>query len=160
MHLILGRLDLGAKGIWYPISLVVILILFILFMKKRQLTWRQIYATFGVVCAVTWIVDMIVSIYFDAYRFGTNHSIGLADLLALSFIPSCLSIIYLNFRTKSNKWMMLVGFTVLSLAIELIATRVQYFQLKYWKLYYSLVMYLIIYGCLLPLHLHVLKSGV
>ncbi|EST11498.1 hypothetical protein [Sporolactobacillus laevolacticus] len=62
MYLILGKLDLGAKGIWYPISLVVILILFILFMKKRELTWRQIYTTFGVVCAVTWIVDMIVSI--------------------------------------------------------------------------------------------------
>lgn len=159
MSLIFGRLDLEAKGIGYPISLVALLILFILFMKKRQLTWLQIYTTFGVVCSVTWIMDVSAAIYFDAFRYGSDHGIGIADLLSISFIPSGLAIIYLNYRTKSNKWLMLILFSLLSLAIELAAIHIEYFHLKYWKIYYSGIMYVIIYGLILPLHKRFLEVG-
>ncbi|MET1248861.1 hypothetical protein ABWW58_08755 [Sporolactobacillus sp. STCC-11] len=159
MSLIFGRLDLKAEGVWYPISLAALLILFILFMKKRQLTWLQIYTTFGVVCSLTWFMDISSAIYFDAFRYGSDHGIGLADLLSISFIPSGLAIIYLNYRTASNKWFMLLLFSLLSLAIELAAIHIEYFHLKYWKLYYSGIMYLVIYGLLLPLHKRVMEAG-
>jgi zinc transporter ZupT len=159
MSLIFSRLDLEASGMWFPISLSALLVLFIPFMRKRQLTWTKIYATFGVVCSVTWIMDIIAAIYFDAFRYGSDHGIGLADLISISLIPSGLAIIYLNYRTKSNKWQMLILFTLLSLAIELATIHFQYFHLKYWKLYYSGIMYLIIYGLMLPLHKRFLEVG-
>lgn len=160
MSLIFSRLDLKASGMWFPISISALLVLFILFMKKRQLTWPQIYATFGVVCSFTWIMDITAAIYFDAFRYGSDHGIGFADLLSISLIPSGLAIIYLNYRTNSNKWQMVILFSLLSLAIEFAAIRFEYFHLKYWTLYYSGIVYLIIYGLVLPLHKRLLKTGV
>jgi len=159
MSLILGRLDLEARGVWYPISFSAFVVLFILFMKKRHVTWRQIYATFGVICSLSWIMDITSAIYFDAFRYGTDHGIGIADLISITFIPSGLAIIYLNYRTQSNKWLLLILFTLLSLGIEFITIQVNYFHLIHWKLYYSVIMYLIVYGCLLPLHKRVIENG-
>ncbi|MCO7125848.1 hypothetical protein NIE88_08695 [Sporolactobacillus shoreicorticis] len=159
MALILGRLDLEARGIWYPLLFSAFVILFVVFMKKRHLTWRQIYATFGMVCSLSWIADISSAIYFDAFRYGTDHGIGIADLLSITFIPAGLAIIYLNYRSQSNKWLMLILFTVLSFGIEFASIQVKYFHLINWELFYSVFIYLFIYGCLLPLHKRVIASG-
>ncbi|BBN99685.1 hypothetical protein [Sporolactobacillus terrae] len=152
MHIFFTRMDLQAKGIWFPLLIALLLILYVLVMKKRQLTWRQIYMTFGVVCGAAWILDIISAIYFETFVYGSNHGIGIADLLVISTVPSCLAIIYLNYWTVARRWVLPILFTLISLLIEWLAITAGYYRHLYWGMHYSLINFFIIYRWLLPLH--------
>lgn len=156
MHSIVKNLDLSSKGIWFPIAVACVLVLFVLFMKKRNLSWKEIYITYGVVGFATWAVDTLTGIFLDLYDVG-KPSIGLADFIAFGFIPSSLAVIYLNIRTDKNKWMMIALFTVISLLIYWVSEWVGYFKDKGWNSIFSLIAFVVVYTLLLPLHKKIIR---
>jgi len=133
MNTIVKNLDLTSKGSWFPITLSILLLLFALFMKKKQLTWREIYLTYGVFGFITWMLDTITGNVLDFYDVGSAHITGLGDFMAFSFIPSSLAVIFSNFRTEKNRWLMVVLFTMISMLSYWGIEWVGYFRDKGWS---------------------------
>lgn len=104
-------MDLGAKGLWMPITLAIILLLFVLIMPKNKITWREIYVTIGVIGLATWVADNIFAGYLNLVDFGHPRYSGIGELLTYSFVPSSLAVIYLNYLNKNNKWKLVILFT-------------------------------------------------
>ncbi|WP_010630356.1 hypothetical protein [Sporolactobacillus vineae] len=151
MNSIVKNLDLFSRGIWFPITAACFLILFVLFMKKKYLNWTQIYVTYGIIGLTAWMLDTLTGVFLDLYDVG-KPSIGLADFIAFAFIPSSLSVIFLNFRTKRNKWLLTALFTLISLIIYWVSEWAGYFKDKGWNSIYSLIAFILVYTLLLPLH--------
>ncbi|MET1247461.1 hypothetical protein ABWW58_01560 [Sporolactobacillus sp. STCC-11] len=157
MNSIVKNLDLTSKGVWFPITLSILLLLFTLFMKKKQLTWREIYLTYGVFGFIAWMFDTITGNVFDFYDVGNPSITGLGDFMGFSFIPSSLAAIYLNFRTERNKWFMVTLFTAISLFIHWGIQWSGYFKSKGWNSIVSLVIFIIAYWLIVPLHLRIMR---
>ncbi|MBP2626934.1 MAG: hypothetical protein H6Q68_1645 [Firmicutes bacterium] len=69
---LIQNLDLQQQGIWFPLVVGIILLLFILLMPKRQINWPGIYLTVGVIGYVALILDInIVASYFDSCLNGS-----------------------------------------------------------------------------------------
>ena len=58
MDAFLDRLDIYASGIWLPLLFCMTVLLFVVFMPKRQINWLGIYLTFGVVGCVGVLLDI------------------------------------------------------------------------------------------------------
>ncbi|WP_339147153.1 MULTISPECIES: hypothetical protein [unclassified Sutcliffiella] len=59
MEKFIQNLDLSAKGIWFPIVLGIISLLYMLFMPKR-LSWKEIYITYGVGAFLAITMDIVI----------------------------------------------------------------------------------------------------
>lgn len=66
MDSIVKAMDLGAKGLWLPITLAIILLLFVFIMPKKEMSWRGIYVTIGVIGLATWVADNIFAGFFGS----------------------------------------------------------------------------------------------
>lgn len=153
---IVKNLDLFSPGVWFPITAACLLVLFALFMKKKYLSWKKIYITYGVIGFTAWMLDTLTGVFLDLYDVGQS-SIGLADFIAFAFIPSSLSVIFLNFRTDRNKWLLSALFILISLMIYWISEWVGYFKDKGWNSIYSLIAFVVVYTLLLPLHGRIMR---
>lgn len=153
------NLDLQQKGIWFPLVTGVIALLFILLMPKRQMNWRGIYITFGVIGYITLMLDVfIVGEYFDLFDIGDPGLEGIGDLMTYAIIPSCLAVAYLNYFDRKNKWLYVALFTIISFLFEWWLTQVGYMRLKGWQNWYSIPVYIIVYGYWLPWHLKLMRN--
>ncbi|WP_134684873.1 hypothetical protein [Brevibacillus migulae] len=146
-----------STGWWYPVTLGIILILFVIFMPKR-LNWREIYLTMGVIAASVWIIDTIVSVWLDVFDIGKKGLRGIPELFLYSVIPPSIAVIYLNYYIEEKKLMYSILFTALSFTAEWLAVAVGLMKLHQWRPIYSIPVYLVVYYFLLPLHLTFLKS--
>ncbi len=81
-----------AKGIWYPITLSILLNLIFLFLPKK-LNKPEIYTTFGVIGYVVWMVNITIAAPFNIFDIGTKRD-GLPLFLLYGLIPSLISIIF------------------------------------------------------------------
>ena len=153
------NLDLQQPGIWFPLVTGAIALLFILFMPKRQMNWRGIYITFGVIGYVTLMLDVfIVGEYFDLFDIGSQDPEGIGDLMTYAVIPSCLAVAYLNFFDRKNIWLYVALFTAISFLFEWELTHVGYMKLKGWQNWYSIPVYIIVYYLWLPWHLKLIQQ--
>ena len=160
MYSIIKNLDLSAKGIWFPISVGLLLLFFALFMPKRKINWLEFYITFGVVGYVAWISDTVVGGMLDLVDLGDPKITGLGEFASYSFIPSSLSVIYLNYVKKTNKWILVLLFTLLSTLIEWIMIQIGYLKMKNWGFFiFSIIAYLIVFSVILPVHIKVIKKN-
>jgi hypothetical protein len=152
------KIDLAlSTGWWYPASLGSALLLFILLMPKKTLTWREIYITFGMIGYLVWQVDMILAVPFDLFDVGDPLKEGISEVFLYGVIPSALSVIYLNFlNLKWNwkkRWLYAIVFAGISLFLEWLAIRVGLVKLKHWNILFSIPIHLAAYILLLPWHL-------
>lgn len=159
MNSIIKNLDLKANGLWLPISIVLILLLYILIMSKKEINWREVYITIGVIGLLTWISDNIFAGFFDLVDFGHPKLSGIGELLTYSFIPSSLAVIYLNYLNKSNKWRLVIIFVVISFLIEWAVAKVGFMELKRWNHLLSIPIFFIVYSYFLPLHFKIIKCS-
>ncbi|MCO7127928.1 hypothetical protein NIE88_19495 [Sporolactobacillus shoreicorticis] len=157
MNAFVKNLDLTSKGLWVPMTFSILLLLFALFMKKKQLTWRELYLTYGVFGFIAWMLDSITGNMFDFYDVGNAYILGLGDFMAFSFIPSSLAVIFLNFRTEKNKWFMAVLFILISMLFYWGTKWAGYFRNKGWSDISSLVVFILAYCLILPLHLRIMR---
>ncbi len=158
MEKFIQNLDLSAKGIWVPIILGTISLLYMLFMPKR-LSWREIYLTFGIGAFLAILLDVIVmSGLIDIFDLGDPNKQGLGDLLSYGIAAPCYAIIFLNYFEQEKKWMYVVLFTLLSFLSEWILVQVGFMELKGWNTWWSIPVYIIIFGFWLPWHLRVMRN--
>lgn len=159
MESIFKNLDLSAKGLWLPVSLGIIILLYALLMPKKKISWREIYITIGVIGLVTWIADGIFSRYLDLVDFGHPKILGIGEFITYSFLPSSLSVIYLNYLNKANKWKLVIIFTVISFLIEWAVVKVGYMKLTHWNHLFSIPIFFFVYSYFLPLHFRKIKCN-
>ncbi|MCM2535973.1 hypothetical protein NDK43_31390 [Neobacillus pocheonensis] len=157
MSSFIKNLDLNAQGIWFPLVSGGILFLYALFMPKKEINWRDFYITFGVIGFVAWISDSVFGKMIDLVDFGNPNITGLGEFVSYSFIPSSLGVIYLNYLKKTNKWMLVIIFAIISTLIEWGMRKVGYMKAHGWSFFISIPAYLIVYGFFLPLHRRIIK---
>ncbi|ASK63989.1 hypothetical protein CFK37_18420 [Virgibacillus phasianinus] len=153
----LKDLDLLSKGVWFPIIIGIITILFMLFMPKR-ISWKDIYITFGVVGYVTWMIDSGMN-QFDSFNLANPKKVGIGDIISYGIIPSALAVIYINYLKLDSKWGLVILFTVISFIIEWGMVQAGYMKLNGWHTWWSIPVYLIVYGFWLPWHKRLIESA-
>jgi hypothetical protein len=159
MESIIKNLDLSAKGLWLPVSLGIILLFYALLMPKKEISWRELYITIGIIGLITWISDNIFAGIFDLVDFGHPKISGLGELITYSFIPSSLAVIYLNYLNRTNKWRLVIIYTVISVLIEWAVVRVGYMKLTHWNHLFSIPIFFLVYSYILPLHFRIIKCN-
>lgn len=159
MESILNNLDLSAKGLWLPVSLGLIILLYALIMPKKEISWRELYITIGVIGFATWVSDSIFAKYLDLVDFGDPEVVGIGEFITYNFLPSSLSVIYLNYLKKSNKWTLVIVFTVISFLIEWAVAKVGYMKLNNWNHLFSIPIFILVYSYILPLHFRIIKCS-
>jgi hypothetical protein len=158
MDAFLDRLDIYATGIWLPLLFCMTVLLFVVFMPKRQIDWLGIYLTFGVVGCVGVLLDInILGEYFDLFDLGDPGKEGIGDLASYAIIPSCLAVIFINYFDKKNKWLYVAIFTGISYSYEWLLTQTGYMKLLGWQNWYSIPVFIMVYGVWLPWHHEVIK---
>ncbi|WP_338786986.1 hypothetical protein [Metabacillus sp. FJAT-53654] len=160
METFIKNLNLDAKGLWLPITLSLILLLVALFMPKKNIGWRELYITIGVIGLVTWVADGIFARFLDLVDFGHPKISGIGELVTYSFVPSSLAVIYLNYLNLANKWKLVIIFTLISTIIEWLVVQVGYMKLSHWNHMFSLPIFFIVYSFVLPLHFMIIKCNI
>lgn len=158
MQKIIDHLDLGAKGLWFPVIISILLTTTVLFIRKKNITWREIYITFGVVGFATWFSDAMFARVIDVFDIGHPKKAGLGDILSYTFIPTSLAILYLNYLTKKNKWKLTIIFILLSMLIEFGMIHSGYMKYKGWHWSISIIAFVLAFGFLLPKHISIIRN--
>ncbi|MEH7505774.1 hypothetical protein V7152_28115 [Neobacillus drentensis] len=151
------NLDLHAQGNWLPISLGLLLFLYALFMPKKEIGWRDFYITFGIIGYFAWISDSVLGKMLDLVDFGNPKITGIGEFISYTLIPSSLSVIYLNYLKKTNKWILVFIFTIISTLIEWGMRKVGYMRIHGWSFFISIPLYIIVYSFFLPLQRKLIK---
>ncbi|MBT2723315.1 hypothetical protein [Bacillus sp. ISL-46] len=157
MNSIIKNLDLHAQGNWLPIVLSLLLFLYALFMPKKEIGWRNFYITFGIIGYFAWIADSVLGKILNVVDYGSPNLTGIDEFLSYSLIPSSLSVIYLNYLKKTNKWMLAIIFIIISTLIEWGMRKVGYEKTHGWSFFISLPLYFVVFSFLLPLHSKFIK---
>ncbi|AUJ27010.1 MULTISPECIES: hypothetical protein [Virgibacillus] len=158
MDKVIHNLDLHSKGIWFPITISIILVLTILFIPKKHITWKELYATFGIVAFITWLSDSLVARTLDLIHLADPKTAGLAEILVYTFVPSSLAILFINYYTHKNKWFLVVVFTIISALLEWTMVHLDYLKYTGWNPFVSIAAYIIAFGFLVPLHVKLLRK--
>jgi hypothetical protein len=159
MEPIIKNLDLNAKGLWLPVALGIGLLLYALLMPKKEISWRELYITLGVVGFATWVSDSIFAKYLDLVDFGDPNIVGIGEFITYNLVPSSLSVIYLNYLNRDHKWKLVIIFTVISFLIEWAVVKIGYMRLTHWNHLYSVPIFFLVYSYMLPLHLKLIKCN-
>ena len=152
MKSIIKNLDLHSQGTWLPVLISILLLIYALFMPKKEIGWKEFYITFGVVGYFAWIADSVLGKMLDLVDFGHPKITGIGEFLSYSIIPSALAVIYLNYFGKANKWLLAILFMIISLMIELGMRGVGYMKPHGWSIFLSIPLYFIVFRFFLPLH--------
>ncbi|WP_431804670.1 hypothetical protein [Halobacillus andaensis] len=158
MKKFLDSLDLEAMGLWFPVTVSILLALTVIITPKKNISWRETYITFGVVAFVTWFSDSMIARGFDLFDLGDPKKTGLGDLLSYTFIPSSLAILYLNYLKKNNKWKLTIIFTFLSIIITFGMVYSGFMEWKGWNWIISITVYLFAFGFALPAHIKFIRN--
>ncbi|MDQ0298254.1 hypothetical protein J2S78_000662 [Salibacterium salarium] len=158
MQEFIESLDLGAKGLWFPVTVCALFALTVIIIPKKNISWREIYITFGVVAFSTWFSDSILARGFDLFDLGDAKKSGLGDILSYTFIPSSLAILYLNYLTQNNKWKLTTIFTLISLIITFGMVYFGYMKWKEWNWFISIIVFLFAFGFALPTHIKFIRN--
>jgi len=158
MQQFIENLDLGAKGLWFPVTASILFALTVLIISKKHISWREIYITFGIVGFVTWFSDGLIARELDLFDIGDTNKAGIGDVLSYTFIPTSLAILYLNYLTKNNKWKLTLCFTLIALLIEFGMVYVGYLKFKGWNWLASIIVFLLAFGFLLPIHIKLIRK--
>jgi hypothetical protein len=146
------------KGEWYVWTLVIVSILFVLIMPKKNLTWVGIFITFVFSAGLTWTFDTISMSIFDLFDLAKKISIELSDALLIGFVPASIATIYVNFYKPQKKWIYVFVFTFLCFVLELGLVQFGYMKNNAWKTWYGIPVYFIIFKFFYPLYLKLISK--
>ncbi|WP_299094030.1 hypothetical protein [uncultured Metabacillus sp.] len=149
--------DITSKGLWYPITLSLILLVFILFMPKR-VSKQEIYTTFGVIGYIVWTVDMTLGDPLDFFNVGSGKVTAVPELFLYGMIPGLIAIIFVNFYNEAHKWTSIIGFTLGSYLLNWFAVQVGIMKLNNWQTWYSIPIFFVVYAFFLPWHIRFIKK--
>lgn len=146
------------QGEWYVWTLFIISVLIVLFMPKKNLTWVGVYIVLGVSGHFTWLANTIAGSALDTFDLAKKNTTELSDTFLLSFVPACISVIYVNFYSSKKRWTFAIIFTLLSFFLELGLVKVGYMKNVTWKTWYGLPVYFLLYSFFFPWLLKLLSK--
>ncbi|WP_347318643.1 hypothetical protein [Rossellomorea sp. RS05] len=159
MEKIIHRLDFGAEGLWFPLTVSLILALCMLIQPKRLISWVELYITFGVVGLAAWLSDVLVMRVLDWVDLGDAKITGIGEVLSYTLVPTSLAILYLNLTPYEKRWRHSILFTLLSFLIQAGMEYVGYVKVvSPLILYISPIFYLIVFRFILPIHLRIIRK--
>lgn len=159
MEKIIHRLDFGAEGLWFPLTVSLILALCMLIQPKRLISWVELYITFGVVGLAAWLSDVLVMRVLDWVDLGDAKITGIGEVLSYTLVPTSLAILYLNLTPYEKRWRHSILFTLLSFLIQAGMEYVGYMKVvSPLILYISPIFYLIVFRFILPIHLRIIRK--
>lgn len=157
MNTFIENLDLTAKGVWLPNAVGLLLLLFVLFMPKR-LSWREVFFVWMTIGFMSWMTDTLVAVQMDLFDLGHPDKRGLGEVINYAIIPPALSVIFLNYFKPEKKWIYAVAFTVISFTYEWGLVQVGFMKLRGWRTLWSIPVYLIMFGLIVPWILRLLRK--
>jgi len=159
MEKIIHRPDFGAEGLWFPLTVSLILALCMLIQPKRLISWVELYITFGVVGLAAWLSDVLVMRVLDWVDLGDAKITGIGEVLSYTLVPTSLAILYLNLTPYEKRWRHSILFTLSSFLIQVGMEYVGYMKVvSPLILYISPIFYLIVFRFILPIHLRIIRK--
>lgn len=98
---------------------------------------------------------MTIAVPFDIFDLGDPKKEGIPELTLFGIIPSCLSVIYLNFYKEDKKWFLVIFFVIMSLILEWLTTKVG--LMKDYNNWYSTPVHFVAYAFYLPWHIRFIR---
>lgn len=130
---------------WFAYIMFFVNLAIIYFMPKR-LTRQEIYIAWGILSSVTLNTDLFFGNLLDKYDF-VSSKITFSDLLFQATVPPSFGVIFLNFmptdRGRFIKY--IIGWVIFSVVFEAISVKVDFLIYKGWKIWYSAVIYLLVF---------------
>jgi hypothetical protein len=146
------------EGEWYVWTLVIISIVFVLIMPKKNLTWVGIFITFVFSAGLTWTFDTISMSTFNLFDLAKKISIELSDALLICIVPASIATIFVNFYKPQKEWVFVLIFTMLCFVLELGLVQVGYMKNNGWNTWYGIPVYFIIFKFLFPWYFNLLTK--
>lgn len=146
------------EGEGYVWSLVIISILFVLIMPKKNLTWVGIFITFVFSAGLTWTFDTISMSTFNLFDLAKKISIELTDALLIGVVPASIATIYVNFYKPHKKWIFVFIFTLLCFVLEYGLVLFGYMKNNSWNTWYGIPVYFIIFTFFFPWYVKLLSK--
>lgn len=146
------------EGEGYVWSLVIISILFVLIMPKKNLTWVGIFITFVFSAGLTWTFDTISMSTFNLFDLAKKISIELTDALLIGVVPASIATIYVNFYKHHKKWNFIFIFTLLCFVLEYGLVLFGYMKNNSWNTWYGIPVYFIIFTFFFPWYVKLLSK--
>lgn len=154
---VIQRLGFNEQGAWLVYVAAGILLPLAIFLRKH-ITWREWYATFGVIGFLAWMANIVLFFQLDLLDSGKPAIGSFPDLIMFAIAPSCIAVLYLNYYTKENRWIIGLMFTIGSLMTEYLLVKVGFLIQKGWRIWYSIPFYGFMYFILLPWHLRFIRG--
>ncbi|MGS2779686.1 hypothetical protein ACVBAX_20195 [Robertmurraya sp. GLU-23] len=146
------------EGEWYVWTLVIISIIFVLIMPKKNLTWVGIFITFVFSAGLTWTFDTISMSTFNLFDLAKKISIELSDALLIGIVPASIATIYVNFYKPQKEWVFVLSFTLLCFVLELGLVQFGYMKNNGWNTWYGIPVYFIIFKFFFPWYFNLLTK--
>lgn len=137
-------------------GIIVVLILLITILPKR-LSLKEVIIMFPIIGYFAWTAHIVVGIMLDFVDFGPTKNVEFTDWALVTFIPSLMGILFLNFKT--NRLIFYIVFwTVVSFLIELFLDVIGYMKHTEWNILYSVPTYLLAYFLLHRFYESIIKN--
>ncbi|MGV2941516.1 hypothetical protein AB5I83_18080 [Mesobacillus sp. LC4] len=137
-------------------GMIVVLILLITILPRR-LSLKEVIILFPIIGYFAWTAHIVVGIMLDFVDFGPTKKVEFTDWALVTFIPSLMGILFLNF--KMNRLIFyIVVWTVISFSIELFLDVIGYMKHTEWSILYSIPTYLLAFYLLHRFYESVIKT--
>lgn len=117
-------------------------------LKTKKINWNSFWTIYPIALITVDIIEVFINIIFKPYKFPANLYTDsekdnfLGILLADSIILPLTAILFC-YMARNHPWKASINFTILYTFLEWIYLKLEYLQYFGWKLYFSLLAYLI-----------------
>ncbi|MBP1934856.1 hypothetical protein J2Z37_004876 [Ammoniphilus resinae] len=131
---------------WFPYTILIINLLIIWFMPKR-IAKQEIYILWFALAAIALYTDVLFGVVLDLFDYGKSPKVVFLELPIEALLPPSFGIIFLNYMPKDRmKYLRyMICWVVFSTFFEWITVCIDYLSYKGWKLWYSAVIYTIVF---------------
>ncbi|MBD1382018.1 hypothetical protein [Metabacillus arenae] len=145
-------------GEWYVWTLVLISILTILMMPKKNLTWAGVFITLSVGGYLAWFSNSVIGSSIDLFDLAQKKTTEFSDASLLTFVPPCIATIYVNFYNPQKGWFFAITFTLVCFVLEWLLVIVGYMENINWKTWYGIPVYFFFFKFFFPFLLRLLSK--
>lgn len=130
----------------FAVGSLILLSILVLFMPKR-LSKQKLYATFGVLSAISLFTDITVGAVYDLFDYTTTPQIELSEHIIDATLSPLFGLVFANFMPRKLKPFILywLAWLVFSILYEWMAVQVGFLNYKGWSLLNSSIIYVAIY---------------
>ncbi|GBG58390.1 hypothetical protein SPFL3102_02112 [Sporomusaceae bacterium FL31] len=130
----------------FAVGSIILLSILVFFMPKR-LSKQKLYATFGVLSAISLFTDITIGVVYDLFDYTDSAKVELPEHIIDAILSPLFGLVFANFMPRKLKPFILywLAWLVFSILYEWVAVQVQFLNYKGWSLLHSSIVYVFIY---------------